>query len=180
MPRLKPGFIIPPLMLETMNGAPLALPDGGPELIHLQFRRFAGCPICNTHLRGFMKRADDIKAAGVREIVFFHSSANELRRHQTGLPFPVIPDPRKTHYRAFGVETSWTAAFHPQALWAATKSLARGKVGLRMENGPLGLPADFLLSPTGKVLAFKYGAHAYDQWEVDELLALAAQARLLG
>lgn len=180
MPRLEPGFIIPPLMLPTLSGDTLALPGGGPELVHLQFRRFAGCPICNTHLRGFMKRADDIKAAGVREIVFFHSSADELRKHHADLPFPAVPDPTKKHYRAFGVETSLSGAFHPQALWAATKSLLRGKVGVRMENGPVGLPADFLLSPTGKVLAFKYGAHAYDQWEVDELLALAAKARLVG
>jgi hypothetical protein len=64
-------------------------------------------------------------------------------------------------------------------LWAATKSLVRGKMGVNMENGPLGLPADFLVSPTGKVLAFKYGAHAYDQWEVDELLAIAAKAKIL-
>jgi len=164
-------------MLQTLSGDSLALPGGGPELIHLQFRRFAGCPICNTHLRGFMKRADDITSAGIREVVFFHSSAEELHKHQTDLPFPVIPDPAKTHYRAFGVESSLTAMLHPKALWAALQSVVRGKLGVNMENGPLGLPADFLLSSTGKVLAVKYGAHAYDQWEVDELLALAAKAK---
>jgi len=28
-------------------------PDG---LVHLQFRRFAGCPVCNLHLRSFASR----------------------------------------------------------------------------------------------------------------------------
>jgi hypothetical protein len=40
----------------------------------------------------------------------------------------------------------------------------------------LGLPADFLIGTDGRVLAKKYGKHAYDQWSVDELLA-HAQAR---
>jgi hypothetical protein len=38
----------------------------------------------------------------------------------------------------------------------------------------LGLPADFLIASDGRILAAKYGRHANDQWEVDELLQLAA------
>jgi hypothetical protein len=42
-------------------------------------------------------------------------------------------------------------------------------------NGGInGLPADFLIAGDGRVLARKYGAHAYDQWSVDDLLGLAA------
>jgi hypothetical protein len=37
----------------------------------------------------------------------------------------------------------------------------------------LGLPADFLIAPSGRINAVKYGADAYDQWSVDELLTLA-------
>lgn len=37
----------------------------------------------------------------------------------------------------------------------------------------LGLPADLLIAADGRVVAAKYGSHAYDQWSVDELLALA-------
>ena len=51
-----------------------------------------------------------------------------------------------------------------------------GKMGVKMENGPLGLPADFLIAKDGTVVAAKYGTHAYDQWEVPELLALANTA----
>ena len=38
---------------------------------------------------------------------------------------------------------------------------------------PLGLPADFLIAPSGRINAVKYGTDAYDQWSVDELLTLA-------
>ncbi len=34
----------------------------------------------------------------------------------------------------------------------------------------LGLPADFLIDPDGRVLAAHYGTHANDQWSVDDLL----------
>lgn len=177
MPKLRPDTVLPPLALRTLKGDLVAVPSGGPEFVHLQFRRFAGCPVCNTHLRTFARRAAEIEAAGVHEIVFFHSSASELEKHQAALPFTTVPDPDKTHYRAFGVETSLLAALHPKAMWAALQGVARGTFGLNMEHGPVGLPADVLVAPTGKVLAVKYGTHAADQWEVDDLLALVAKAR---
>jgi hypothetical protein len=36
----------------------------------------------------------------------------------------------------------------------------------------LGLPADFLIAPSGRINAVKYGTDAYDQWSVDELVTL--------
>ncbi len=38
-------------------------------------------------------------------------------------------------------------------------------------------PADFLVAPDGRVLAVKDGAHAGDQWSVDDVLALSSAAR---
>lgn len=39
-------------------------------------------------------------------------------------------------------------------------------------GGRLGRPADVLIASDGRVLACKYGAHVYDQWTIDEILAL--------
>jgi hypothetical protein len=49
----------------------------------------------------------------------------------------------------------------------------RAPLPLAPTNGNLGLPADLLITADGSVAAVKYGAHAYDQWSVDELLDLA-------
>jgi hypothetical protein len=38
------------------------------------------------------------------------------------------------------------------------------------------LPAEFLLDPSGRIVACKYGSDIYDQWSVDELLAEARAA----
>jgi hypothetical protein len=53
---------------------------------------------------------------------------------------------------------------------------AHGHFGLRLSGGPLGLPGDFLIAPSGQIKAVKYGTHAYDQWSVDELIALGTHA----
>ena len=44
------------------------------------------------------------------------------------------------------------------------RGMARGHFALRVAGGgPLGLPADFLIAPSGRMKAVKYGTDAYDQ-----------------
>jgi len=124
----------------------------------------------------------------IREIVVFHSSAQELLPHAGTLPFVVIADPEKKLYRAFGVGASLRALLDPRAWPAILLGIGRslGAIVLRNEpvptlhprGGRLGLPADFLIAPNGRVLACKYGTHASDQWSVDEILILAEQHQL--
>ncbi|MFC6019372.1 peroxiredoxin-like family protein [Plantactinospora solaniradicis] len=183
--RRSPIRVVSARTLTPVTGPPLTVPDGE-HLIHLQFRRFAGCPVCNLHLRSVVVRHDEITAAGVREVVVFHSSADDLRQHTADLPFAVIPDPGKRLYAEFGVESAPRAVLDPRAwvpivravlrsAWAIVRRRERGPAA-SPEGGRLGLPADFLIAPDGRVLAHRYGEHVYDQWSVDELLALAAPA----
>jgi hypothetical protein len=175
----KPPDRVAPFTLLGVNGENIAVPD--PELLtHLQFRRFAGCPVCNLHLQSVARRHDEIAAAGVREVVFFHSPADELRTHTSDLPFAAVADPDKQHYRRFGVEEGRRALADPRAWPAIVRGLSATALGrfrppaVSQRGGRLGLPADLLVGTDGRVLAAKYGAHADDQWSVDELLALAA------
>ena len=84
----------------------------------------------------------------------------------------MVGDPKKAFYKDFGVETS-LGFISLKALRAAMRGMAHGHFGLRLAGGPLGLPADFLIAPSGRISAVKYGTDAYDQWSVDELLTLA-------
>ena len=184
--RLQPGSAVSARELPSVTGPAIPLPDRE-HLIHLQFRRFAGCPVCNLHLRSIVTRHAEIEAAGIREVVVFHSPAEELAEHAAGLPFALIADPDKKLYVEFGVESAPRALLTPRvwgtivravarSLWAIVRGREHGPA-LRVHGGRLGLPADFLIAPDGRVIACKYGEHAYDQWPVDELLALAARAR---
>ena len=161
-----PGDIIPAQELTTIQSRRIPLPaqDG---LTHLEFRRFAGCPVCNLHLRSIARRYDELTAAGLREVAVFHSPAAQLRPHQADLPFPVIADPERELYAAFGVETSIRAVLHPRPLSTPLnpKSWVVVARGLRNGGSPapargdtaLGLPADFLIEPDGRIRAVKYG-----------------------
>jgi len=180
--RLRVGDQFPQLKLTGISEESIALPDPSGRLTHVQFRRFAGCPICNLHLRSITERLDEISAAGVREVVVFHSTPAELRRYEDDLPFSVVGDPDKELYRRFGVEASARAILTPGAWRAlpagwwhaivAAITKRRALLPAKPTNGNLGLPADFLIDGDGRVAAAKYGEHAYDQWSVDELVAL--------
>lgn len=172
---------VPGRELVTVMGAPVRLPNPD-RLVHLQFRRFAGCPVCNLHLRSFVTRRQEVEAAGIHEIVLFHTNAADLRPHVADLPFDVVADPEKTLYREFGVESAPRSLLHPKAWPAIVRAIAVALPDVvrkrkpapphRPEGGRLGLPADFLIAPDGRVLARHHGTHVYDQWSVDELLNL--------
>ncbi|NUT46616.1 MAG: AhpC/TSA family protein [Saccharothrix sp.] len=166
----------------TVSGGTVRVPDPH-RLVHLQFRRFAGCPVCNLHLRTIVQRHDEITAHGVTEVVVFHSSVAELRPQVGDLPFAVVGDPEKRLYVEFGVESSPRSVLDPRA-WGAMVGgvlrdlgpVLRGRRPLpKAEGGRLGLPADFLIAPDGSVVAERRGRHAYDQWSVDELLVHAQE-----
>jgi peroxiredoxin len=171
--------------LTTIQGDTVRIPDPD-HLVHLQYRRFAGCPICSLHLRSMVTRNDEIVDAGIKEVVVFHSSADDLRRYADDLPFAVVGDPERELYREFGVETAARSLLHPGAWGPELRALGKAVAGIArrrqpapplvMQGGPLGLPADVLVAGDGRVLASKYGVHAYDQWSVDELLELARRS----
>ena len=185
MPQLSPGDTLARLDLATLCGQTVRVPDPR-RLVHLQFRRFAGCPICDLHLRQIARRHSELEAAGILEVALFHSSAEALRPYAGDLPFAVVPDPAKQLYARFGLEAGPRALTHPGA-WlplvkAVVYALANGLAGRptprrHAEGGRLGLPADLLIGSDGQVLAAKYGEHAADHWSVDDLLALARGPR---
>src|SRR5258706_12908306 len=98
------GGAFPTLELAATSGQQVTVPDLAGDYVHLQLRRFAGCPICNLHLRSIVTRYDEIRSHGIREVVVFHSTAAELTKFEAELPFPLIADPQRDLYRRLGVE----------------------------------------------------------------------------
>lgn len=181
--RLAAGAVIAGRTLTTIHGNRVSIPARD-KFVHLQFRRFAGCPVCDLHLHSFAGRCAEIEDAGIDEVVVFHSSVKELLPFAGDLPFAVIADPLKTLYAEFGIESRWRALLDPRSWPAIAAGVWRSSMGVFQGRHPLppinpaggrfGLPADFLIATDGRIAACKYGAHADDQWSVDELLAIAA------
>ena len=175
--KLKVGDKFPLMSLTTTRGKELSIPVPGSTFTHVQFRRFSGCPICNTHIASLRAAANKLREIGIYEVLFFHSTPSEVQSFHSDLPFEAIADPGKRFYRQVGAEQSYFASLHPSALWAAFVSSVKGRMGLKMTGGPFGLPAEFLVASDGRILAAKYGLHAYDQWSVDELVKLTATTK---
>ena len=182
--RVVTGDVVADRELTTISGNTIRIPDID-QLVHLQLRRFAGCPICSLHLRSVVQRHDELAAARIREVVVFHSPPEEFLGHEAEYPFSVIPDPEQRLYVEFGVEPSPRAVLDPRSWWPTLRGLLSSIRAIirKQENAPhahphggrLGLPADLLIAGDGRVIDCKYGKHAYDQWSVDELLARASQ-----
>jgi peroxiredoxin len=170
--------------LAAVSRRPITIPDSH-RLVHLQFRRFAGCPVCNLHLHSFSRRHREIVAAGLREVIVFHSNADDLRPYTADLPFAVIADPDRRLYVEFGVESSLRSLLDPRAWPSILRGIIHSFVSIVRDKQPVpsltphggrfGLPADFLIAPDGRVLARKDGIHADDQWSVEEVLTLALE-----
>jgi peroxiredoxin len=167
-----PGERLPPLQFNSIQGESVAMP--GADLVHLQFRRFAGCPVCNLHLQTFARAQQRLRESGVLTVAFFHSTVEQMRPYQGQLPFPCVDDAERRWYGFFGVERSLFAVAHPRVIAAALKGLVAAPsnpfVGGAEQTG---LPADFLVDRSNVIVAARYGAHANDQWCVDDVLALA-------
>jgi peroxiredoxin len=169
--KLKAGTQIQRMQLNNIKDETVDIPNNKGKYVHIQFRRFSGCPVCNLHLQEFIKRKSELDQANIQEVVFFHSSKENLLEYQGQFPFDVIADPQKNYYKEFGVEQSIWAILHPKAIWASIKgNLKKNNPRFISENGILGLPADFLVSPQGEILGVHYGKHASDQWTMEAVI----------
>jgi peroxiredoxin len=169
--KFNPGDMLPTTVMEAVTGEAINLPDAK-RLVHLQFRRFVDCPICNTHIAEFRRRARETEAAGVKEVIVFHSSPKSIRSYQKDVPFLMVGDPKKAFLQGLRGR-NFARLCEPQGLGGRDARDGARPFRLATCRGPLGLPADFLIAPSGRINAVKYGADAYDQWSVDELLTLA-------
>jgi peroxiredoxin len=170
MRRFKAGNFLPAIILESVNQGKITIPsDQG--ITHLQFRRFAGCPMCNLHLHQFKARASELAVANIREVVVFHSSVQSLQEFQSDTPFAMIADPGKQLYRQFAVQESIWAVAHPVALFTAIYAYISGHRGTSAAGESItGLPAEFLINEKGEMIAVHYGLHGSDHWSVDDVI----------
>ena len=94
----RPNRVTERELVRVTGNSRLPCPTSRTGWCHQQFRRFGGVSDLRiSHLRSIVQRHDEITAAGIREVVFFHSSADELRKYTAELPFATIADPEKRY-----------------------------------------------------------------------------------
>jgi peroxiredoxin len=129
---LQPGMAAPTGRLYDTSGAALDLASlwlGRPALIF--FLRHFGCALCRAHLQAIRDAYADFerRGASVAAVTFADSQgAAQLQRRQQ-LPFPVLADPSRQVYRAFGMlEGSLASGAGPDVLLRQLAQALRGNM----------------------------------------------------
>ena len=99
----------PIFVLKDIFGRTIDLSTYRDKRLFIGFFRHAGCPFCNLRVHALTKVYDALKAKGLEMIFFFESKESVLLRsvfHKEVSPIPLISDPEKKWYDAYGLENS--------------------------------------------------------------------------
>ena len=121
--------------------------------IFIGFFRHAGCPFCNLRVHTLTKVYEELKAQGMEMIFFFESPERVLLRstfHKEVSPIPLISDPEKVWYDAYGLESSGykSAVSHLSSFVQTAFKAAKTGVPMHMMSGGESIktmPAEFLV-----------------------------------
>jgi peroxiredoxin Q/BCP len=110
-------------------------------------------------------------------VAFFHSPARNSRANagKQHIPFHLVADPSFKVYQSYGIETSWLRfvlsmflpSFYVDWIRAMRYSIWGG-VDWKMGK----MPADFLITPDGRILKTHYGREMGDHLAVQEVEAI--------
>ena len=118
------------------------------------------------------KAAFDAQKIGIVLVSF---AAPELAAHwqdATQFPFPLLLDPERRAYKAFGLGSSVLAAWHPKMFLYYFRLLAKGRKLMPVKGDPYQLGGDFLVNQRGQILFAHPSAEPSDRPSVLELLGL--------
>ena len=164
------------------------LEDYRGKKVLVAFFRHAGCPFCNLRVHNLMKVHEALKEQGLEMIFFFESKKDIILRstfHQEISPIPLISDPEKAQYGAYGLESSgWKSAVGHLTSFVSTAIQAKLK-GLPMHPMADGesiktIPAEFLLDESLIIRELHYSQHLSDRMSMDLIYAFAQRQPVVG
>jgi alkyl hydroperoxide reductase subunit AhpC len=100
----------------------------------------------------------ELRAAGGEVLVICFDTLDRAERYarEQGLPFPLLVDPERRAYRAYGLEQGPLWRFlMPRVVLAALRMVEAGRQLQRPHEDPLQLGGDFVVDPAG-VLALAH------------------------
>lgn len=124
---------------------------------------------------------DEIRRLGGEVLVvsFAQPALLAVYERDQALPFPLVADPSRAAYRAFGLErTSWRAILRGGVIWRYLRLMARGWAPQRGNKGEdvLQLGGDFVLDERRQVVYAHRSAEPTDRPPVEDLLQAVAAA----
>ena len=133
-------------------------------------------------MRQFAARLEAFESRGVSIVAVFHSPVEALggfARGQAPLPYPVLADPRRQAYRAWGVSGGLVTIFRPSSwrrAWEARRHGYRPRWRDALRDGIGVCPGDFLIGADGVIARVRYGRHFTDSLLPEDALRWVREA----
>ena len=89
---------------------------------------------------------------------------------ETGSPYPLLMDPDRIAYAAYGLNSSRLGAWSPATLWYYGKAALQGRQTYGKRGDPHQLGGDFLIDPTGAIRLSHPSRNPTDRPSVGEVL----------
>lgn len=134
---------------------------------------------CHAHLAQLRQHADAFRRLGAEVVVVSFEPLEQLERYarEERLPFPVLSDPERVAYRAFGLaEASLGRLFSPGTVWVYARELLRGRWPRVRRAKFRQLGGDVVIAADGKVALLHRSVHPADRPAVARLLDVARRS----
>ncbi len=180
--KLQRNIEAPTFKLTDIYDRSIDLNEYRDKKVFIGFFRHAGCPFCNIRVHTLQKAREELKAKGLEMIFFFESKKNVLLMstfHKEVSPIPLIADPEKKMYAAYGLENSgYKSAISHLTSFVQTAYKA-SKLGVPIHMMADGesistMPAEFLLDKGLIVKEIHYSERLNDRMSLETVRAFAA------
>jgi len=171
----------PHFKLTDIYDRTIDLNDYRDKKVFIGFFRHAGCPFCNIRVHMLQKAREELKANGLEMIFFFESKKNVLLMstfHKEVSPIPLISDPDKKMYSAYGLESSGyksTISHLTSFVQTAYKASRLGVPIHMMSDGESisTMPAEFLLDKGLIIKEIHYSERLNDRMNLETIRSFA-------
>ncbi len=176
---LQTGQIAPNFIFKDINGSEVSLLQNKYNFV--SFHRFAACPFCVLRTRELINAYPQFEQNNIEIISIWPSSKNNMLKYvgTENAPFSMIADNKKELFEKYHViHSSGLSAIklmlHPLQILRAIKGKYRN---MEVDANPNLLPAEFLVSPQGKILFTYYGKHFGDHADIQQILNITAKSK---
>lgn len=178
---LQSNVLAPVFNLKDVFGRQIDLATYKDKKVLIGFFRHAGCPFCNLRVHYLTKLHGELKSKNMEMIFFFESKPEVILRstfHKEVSPVPIISDPGKTWYKAYGLEGSAFKSTLSHFTSFVQTALSAKRVGAPIHLMADGesfstLPAEFLLDTGLVIKKLHYSQSLSDRMDLQEIQAFA-------
>lgn len=121
-----------------------------------------------------------IEALNTRVLLIAFGNVKQAQAwlRQTGSDFPLLLDPERRAYAAYGLGRSVTGVWSLRVWWAYARLLVTGRRLHGLQGDPYQLGGDFIVDSAGMVRMAYYSRDSADRPAVETLLQVLRQIRV--